>query len=350
MTRGTPPNRRTVTLASLVGLCILLACLGSARPGSAVADPTCIAATEAPVRWLRVSSTRERPSLDRWCAGVGPPAHLDAGHSADALAAPFAIVSWNTHVGAGDLDVFVADLRAGRLTSRPVTGFVLLLQEAYRAGDAVPSTPGVAWASAVFGAGSRTSRVEAVELARRLGLSSIYVPSMRNGAPGVTSEDRGNAILSTARLTDVSAIELPLERQRRVALAATIMVRSGSGPATAVRLVCTHFTNMVMHHLWLLSESGRLRQARALAQTLPDGPLILGGDLNSWFGYRDAAYRELAGRLSPAAVEDRRATFGPLRLDHLLFRLPDGWRAEVRRADRKYGSDHYPLVALIDAR
>jgi endonuclease/exonuclease/phosphatase family metal-dependent hydrolase len=190
-----------------------------------------------------------------------------------------------------------------------------------------------------------------VTLAARLGLSSIYVPSMRNGAPGVTSEDRGNAILSTARLSDVSAIELPLERQRRVAIAATVMVKIGSAPPIPSRVVSTHFTNMVMHHVWLLSESGRLRQARALAQTLPaGGPLIVGGDLNSWFGYRDAAYRELAQGLSPASVEDRRATFGPLRLDHLLFRLPEGWRAELRRADRRYGSDHYPIVALVDAR
>jgi endonuclease/exonuclease/phosphatase family metal-dependent hydrolase len=130
------------------------------------------------------------------------------------------------------------------------------------------------------------------------------------------------------------------------------MVKIGNEPATPLRLVCTHFTNMVMHHVWVLSESGRLRQARALAQALPtDGPMILGGDLNTWFGYRDAAYRELAERLkSRPAVDDRRATFGPMRLDHLLFRMPDRWRAELRRADHKYGSDHYPLVALIDAR
>lgn len=261
-------------------------------------------------------------------------------------------MSWNTHVGAGNLDALIADLRAGKLTNRPVNDFVLLLQEAYRAGDAVPSLTAVEWASAVFGAGPRDARIEAVRAAQRLGLSSIYVPSMRNGRPGTTAEDRGNAILTTARLADVSAVELPLERQRRVALAATVMVKSGDAPALPVRLVCTHFTNMVMHHVWVLSESGRLRQARALAQTLPaDGPMILGGDLNTWFGYRDAAYRELAERLpSRPVVEDRRATFGPMRLDHLLFRLPNGWRVELRRADNKYGSDHYPLVALIDAR
>jgi endonuclease/exonuclease/phosphatase (EEP) superfamily protein YafD len=37
-----------------------------------------------------------------------------------------------------------------------------------------------------------------------------------------------------------------------------------------------------------------------------------------------------------------------MRLDHLLFRLPGGWTAAVRRAEDRYGSDHYPLVALIE--
>ena len=257
-------------------------------------------------------------------------------------------MSWNTHVGAGDIDAFVSDLRSGRLTGKPVTDFVLLLQEVYRGGSGVPSLPGVRWASAEQPPGDAHARVEVTAAADRLGLSAIYIPSMRNGRPGATSEDRGNAILSSVRLSDVTAIELPLERQRRVAIAATVSVKGRDG-AQPVRLVCTHFTNMVMHHVWILSESGRLRQARALAETLPnDGSLILGGDLNSWFGFRDAAYRQLAARLSPAVNEDRRPTFGPLRLDHLLFRLPAAWRTEVRRVDNKYGSDHYPLVSLIN--
>ena len=111
------------------------------------------------------------------------------------------------------------------MTGQPVSDFVLLLQETYRSGDAVPSLLDVHWASAIFGAGPRSPRVEAIRLAERLGLASIYVPSMRNGPPGVTSEDRGNAILSSARLRDLSAIELPLERQRRVAITATINVK-----------------------------------------------------------------------------------------------------------------------------
>jgi endonuclease/exonuclease/phosphatase family metal-dependent hydrolase len=105
-----------------------------------------------------------------------------------------------------------------------------------------------------------------------------------------------------------------------------------------------------MHHLWVLSESGRLRQARALSTVLPaDGALVLGGDFNAWFGYRDAAYKVLRAVVAAPSSDDRRATFGPMRLDHVLARLPQPWRASVRRADSRYGSDHYPLVATIQA-
>ena len=290
--------------AAVLSIGILLSCLGSGRSASAALTPTC-AAPSPGVEWLRVSSTNERPSLDRWCAGVGPPARVEARLAPDALTAPFAVVSWNTHVGAGNLDALIADLRAGKLTNnRPVKDFVLLVQEAYRAGDAVPSLDAVEWASAVLGAGPRHARVEVVRAAERLALSSIYVPSMRNGRPGTTAEDRGNAILTNAPLSDVTRHRAAARAPAAGRARGDRDVKAGDGPATAVRVVSTHFTNMVMHHVWVLSESGRLRQARALAQALPaDGPHDLGGDLNSWFGYRDAAYRELVARLpSPPPV------------------------------------------------
>ena len=324
--------------------------VGSGSPLSAAATPTCDLAA-AGIRLIRTSALGERPALDRWCSAVGPPARIEGTHTPGGFTGPLTVVSWNVHVGAGDIDAFVNDLRTGRVTGQPVRDFILLLQEAYRGGATVPSLMAMPWASAEPPAGLGKARVEVTAAAERLGLSAVYVPSMRNGKPGVTAEDRGNAILSTLPLADVTGIELPLERQRRVAIAATVrIVPTGAEPRT-VRIVCTHFTNMVMHHLWLLSESGRLRQARALAATLPhDGPLIVGGDFNAWFGFRDAAYRELARAVAPPAGLDRRPTFGPLRLDHLLFRLPEGWRAELRRGESKYGSDHYPLVASVDLR
>jgi endonuclease/exonuclease/phosphatase family metal-dependent hydrolase len=304
------------------------------------------------VRWLRVGADNEVTALNRWNAGVGPPLVV----AQPALSAPAevpVVVSWNTHVGAGDVDTLVGDLRSGKLTGKPVTSFLLLLQEVYRSGKDVPSKEAAraAWAKLIKPSRLAGTREDIVAIAQRLKLSAFYVPSMRNGAPLITDEDRGNAILSTLPLSELTAIELPLESQRRVALQATVTLTPAGRAAVPLRVVCTHFTNMVLHHLFVLSESGRLRQARALRRVLPaDGPLIVGGDFNSWFGYRDAAFKELAAVAPPAATDDRRATFGPMRLDHVLLRLPEGWRASVRRLDSRYGSDHYPLVAVIDAR
>ena len=314
--------------------------------------PTCGASGDTGVRWIRVAPEREWASLDRWCAAVGPPARIRTGDALGEGRPPYAVVSWNDHVGAGDIDALLADLRAGRLSDgRAVSTFVLLMQEAYRAGPEVPSRrdPTLRWAGAERPPGPNGKRDDAIGSARRLGLDAVYIPSMRNGAPEATNEDRGNAIFSTLPLSDVAAVELPLERQRRVAIEATVTLRDEHGAAIPLRLVDTHFTNMVMHHLWVLSESGRARQAQALEAVIPrQGPLIVGGDFNAWFGFVDSAYRELAHGLRRPDVGDRRPTFGPLRLDHLLFRLPDGWRATVRRADSRYGSDHYPLVSVID--
>jgi endonuclease/exonuclease/phosphatase family metal-dependent hydrolase len=295
---------------------------------------------------VRAFADNERASIDRWCAGVGPPARISGRQRGEVFTGSFAVVAWNTHVGAGDIDALVADLRSGRLTGgASVTDFVLLLQEVSRAGPEVPAARGARWAGAI---GLPRPRIDVIDAAARHGLSLVYVPSMRNGPPDKTSEDRGNAILATLPLDALTAIELPLERQRRVAVQATVAIPAPDGGTVRVTLVSTHFTNMVLHHLWVLSESGRLRQARALGRALPStGALIVGGDFNSWFGYRDAAYRQLAEQARRADVEDRRATFGPMRLDHVLFRLPPGWRTTLRRAESKYGSDHYPLVAVV---
>ena len=172
---------------------------------------------------------------------------------------------------------------------------------------------------------------------------------MRNG--GLTSdEDRGNAILSNLPLTDLRAVELPFERQRRVAIAATIEGRATSGEPWHVRLVSTHLDNMsTIRRAWIGAEYGRARQARELAALLQDSePTILAGDFNTWFGFSDRAYLETIRAFPQTTVLDRRATFrGLLRLDHVFFRLRPGWHAEFRRAESRFGSDHYPLVGAL---
>jgi len=256
------------------------------------------------------------------------------------------VVSWNTHVGGGDVSQLVADLRAGRLTGGArADAFVLLLQEVFRRGSGVPEPkPEGAKAAGRAQPKPESARHEEIPAtARALDLSLFYAPSMRNGAH--TPEDRGNAILATLPLEDFTGIELPHERQRRVALAATIRGALGGEPLD-LRVVSAHLSNAVAHHLWVFSSFGRARQARALVRTLTDRPIIIGGDFNTWLGSWDGAYRELA-RAFKAPHGDGRPTYWILRLDHFFVCLPPEWHVTIHRAESRYGSDHYPLIARI---
>jgi endonuclease/exonuclease/phosphatase family metal-dependent hydrolase len=338
-------NRPTVVLGVLLPtLSVLGACVSNAALVQGAVSSPC-AATTGTVNWFRIPTGDERRRSDEWCAAVGPPA-IETARPKGPTDNRLTIVSWNVHVGGGNVSALLTDLQMGRLTGgRRVHTFVLLLQEVYRSGTEVPSFlhQGARFARGVRPGGSK--RLDITATARTFGLSLFYVPSMRNGPPAVSDEDRGNAILSTLPLDDFTALELPLEHQRRVVVAATVR---DEGSHWRLRLVSAHFTNTVGHHLWLASEYGRLRQARALAAALDQNvPTILGGDLNTWFGYHDGAYRELARHFPNPRPSDRRPTFGIMRLDHMLYRLPDGWLATVRRGESRYGSDHYPLIAEL---
>lgn len=310
------------------------------------------AVSEHVVRWIVPD---DRRALDAWCAAVGPAVVAPAAASrTDSPAGELVVVTWNVHVGAGDLVSFVTGLRNGRFTDGlPVEHFVLLLQEAYRRGGLVPSDPQV---------GRHTPRpilpdrpgppLDIVDASTALGLSLFYVPSMRNGPPDRTDEDRGNAILSTEPLADLAAIELPFDRQRRVALQATIRGRQTSGEPWTVRLADAHFENVgAVKRLWILSMVSRLKEARLLLREMTtDGNAILGGDLNTWFGFGEPAYQALASALPRQASSERRPTFGRfLRLDHLLFRIPEAWKTVTTRLET-HGSDHHPLLAQIGIR
>jgi endonuclease/exonuclease/phosphatase family metal-dependent hydrolase len=174
---------------------------------------------------------------------------------------------------------------------------------------------------------------------------------MRNGSPARSDEDRGNAILSSLAMSDYGAVELPFERQRRVAVAATISGWRSAHPGWQLRVVSAHLDNLVgPKRLWFVAaELARTRQMRGLLQYLQaDQAVVLGGDFNTWSGFDERAYREAARAFPDTDVIDRRPTFGNhLRLDHMFFRLEDGWRGEFRRAESNYGSDHFPLIATI---
>lgn len=311
----------------------------------------CTAATGsvAAVRWFTPSATDQRRWLDAWCATVGTPfVHQPLTITPAAPTSRLVLISWNVHVGGGDVAALVRDLRSGRLTAGDPLPFVLLLQEAFRARDDVPEIRDEQAVPPRINARPPSGRrVSMPDLAKQLGVHALYVPSMRNGrAGGDEREDRGCAILSTLALNDLHAIELPFERQRRVALAARIADVAGDDDLWVVNV---HLENRTgPRRVWLEAPLARERQARALVKKfLPDGPAVLGGDLNTWASNEPTI--ELLKEIFDTPVgDDRRTTLpGVGRIDYLLARLPRGWAMTTQRLDSQYGSDHYPVLGIL---
>lgn len=336
-----------------------------ASSGSTV-DAHCRAELPSPgPEWVRSDDLADRARLDSWCLAVGPPAHhvpeeSDIPATVDSLA----VVVWNTNVGAAQIGRLLRELRSGELSrGEPIEHFVLLLQEVHRAGPDVPLAPSAdaSWAGRIGGRSEAESRIDVVELARREGLHLFYVPSMRNGSPhdGSEPEDRGNAVLSTLPLADLAAIELPVERQRRVAVAATVAGRNSAGIPWRVRFVSAHLENRAR---WLRLHralgAAQANQARALVAGLerlsPIPASAVGGDFNTWFrGGASGALDALRIRYPSVEVHPEGDTrqlplFLPgLRLDHLFLRLPVGWSGHYEIVADRYGSDHAPLMGWV---
>jgi endonuclease/exonuclease/phosphatase family metal-dependent hydrolase len=175
---------------------------------------------------------------------------------------------------------------------------------------------------------------------------------MRNGGGGQPPEDRGNAILSTLPLRDPWALELPLERERRVVVAARVDFGAGDD---GLRLVSAHLDNRSSWQRALRSLGrGRTRQARWLARAFHGEPaVILGGDFNTWLRGGDAEALALLRESFPLPdAQPRRPTLvtrfsRDREVDHLFFRLPAGWTAGYRVAEARYGSDHRPLLGNL---
>jgi endonuclease/exonuclease/phosphatase family metal-dependent hydrolase len=307
------------------------------------APPTPFSSVTAGISWLTPAEATDARILSRWRAAVGAPVISQPVAARVRPVDTLTVVSWNIALGSGDLPTVFRSLQH----EHPERGIVLLIQEAFRGGDEVPRSPrDAAFARRIDCSPER----EIEDVARSLGLSLYYVPSMRNGAPGVSNEDRGNAILATLPLENLAAIELPFEKQRRVAIAATVSGTSSSGRSWSLRVASAHLDNSSGWNRALIgSEYARTRQARGLRDAL-DGaaPLLLAGDFNTWFGFNDAAYRETVRAFPGTRVSDTRRTFrGLMRLDHVFYRLPDGWRADFKRAESAFGSDHYPLITSV---
>ncbi len=293
--------------------------------------------------WVRPDDPAERSALDEKCADVGPPLIVRDAAASGRPVTRVAIVTWNLHDGRGDIAALLGDLQAGRLGVPPPDAVVFLLQE-YVPPESPADAGSIAPATTPFG------------------WHLAYVParltSRRDAGGSVTT--RGTAILSTLPLGGLEAIELPMERQRRLALAATIRGVTNTGGHWSARVVSAHFENRPgRRRLWLRAGAARTRQAEALLDALDIGPhaagppreeaLILGADLNTWLGGVERAWRLLRDAFPLWVDEDARPTIGfRLRVDHLFARLPPGAGARHQRLDSRYGSDHHPVLAAID--
>ena len=155
---------------------------------------------------------------------------------------------------------------------------------------------------------------------------------------------RANAIVSDVPLLDARAIALPRERQPRMAAVATIALRG-----ERLFVATTHLENRVS---WLrggiFGDRARARQSKSLIEALPSGPGILGGDLNTSLGTAEPALQLFARRFPDAPMLTTPTFRDRLRLDHLFFDLPDGWRATVHVVTDRYGSDHHPVLGIIN--
>ncbi|HEX4932433.1 MAG TPA: endonuclease/exonuclease/phosphatase family protein, partial [Gemmatimonadaceae bacterium] len=311
----------------------------------------------------RLAWSGERtPAHDRWCYAVGSAIAVRGAERAGiARLADVAVVSWNMYGGSGDIDALIADLRGGRLDGSPTSDFVLLLQEAIRTATDLPARPiaGSRIGKRVTGR-SGDRRAQSIDaIAQRHGLHLLYVPSLRNGAGGTPPEDRGNAILSTLPLHALEAMELPLEQQRRVSVAARVTALAASGDTIDVQLVSVHLDlRSGWRRLHRSFGAGRLEQARSITARLAAEPVVVvGGDLNSWFGGpREGAVRALGSALPNAERARETSTLSTprflpgLRLDHVFFRLPEGMSAKHGVVAQRYGSDHHPVIARIEAK
>jgi endonuclease/exonuclease/phosphatase family metal-dependent hydrolase len=319
------------------------------RPCGAIVDPAGAQLDRSLVSWMSPDDVGDRARLDAWCSTVGPVVVTEPQSASPILADRLVVVGWNVHVGAGDVVRLVDDLRAGRIGEGAADApIVLLLQEAFRSGEQLPA-PVAGTPVPRRLAPDATPRRSALEIAAQLHLNVYYLPTMRNGrgdAP-VEREDRGLAIMSSLPLSNLQAIELPFERQRRPAAVATVRLATSCGHELNLRLVNVHLENRSgARRLWVAAPNARNRQATALTASLRgDVPTLLEGDLNTWAN-REPALEHLGGEFTPCT--DGRSTFsGGLRLDWVFARLPGGWTVTCRRAEQKYGSDHYPIVAVV---
>jgi endonuclease/exonuclease/phosphatase family metal-dependent hydrolase len=365
-----------LTCGALEG-CALAYTMAPAEP-----DPVCPGAAEAPllaaqtersgplIDWFGPENSGDRDILDTWCQTVGAPVvELDPAEGAGRFAPGDAVLSasdgpggltvvvWNVSVGTADVPAFLA-AELGHECGPARSGdaghpFVLLAQEAFRRSARIPDVLPQASVPWRLGPEKRPGEIlDVVQVVRECGLSLIYVPSSRNGpqTEGGVREDRGNAILSTLPLDDPTAIELPFEAGRKVAVAATVQ-----GPGGPLRVVSAHLDVASTLLRTLLTGNGtRIRQAQAMADAIdmdaPELPVVAAGDFNTW-SERETALQRLELRFPDSPPLDPTPTRTHFPTDHVFFRRAGGANVLVpgsyRRVEERFYSDHHPLIVEI---
>lgn len=310
------------------------------------------------VRWTRPADPEARAELDPLCAAVGPPLiHRPSGIPEDVAVESLVVVAWNVHREAGRVADFVDDLRSGRLTGEPVPHFVLLLQEVVRAPSELMASEGSRRPGRIDAPSPDPGPLSFEEVARGEELNLFYAPSIPRwpGWSHWSRGDGGTAILSTLPLFDLEALELPLQRQRRVTVAATVRGQRGAGIPWSLRVASVHLENRsrwrVIHRS--LGVDRGWQAARLVAALEEEERVVVGGDFNTWFrGAAEPAARLMRAHFPPSCGLPPGGTidlpFLPdMTLDYVFFRLPGAWSAGYRVLPDTYGSDHKPLLATI---
>jgi endonuclease/exonuclease/phosphatase family metal-dependent hydrolase len=326
--------------------------------------------------WYFPEDAGDNQRLEEWCATVGPVVRktipdgrfgsLDPGDS-------LTVVAWNVAVGSGDVLGFLhaemgltcsgasSELRAGS------PHFALLVQEAFRSSPDVPESYNDRATPRQVPEKKRPGeRLDAVDVAERCGLSLAYVAAARNGSEPRDGmrEDKGVAIVSTLRLSDIIGIELPYEAARRVAVAATLHARNGG----SLRVVSVHLISMAPPARILTTGNGsRLRQGLALVDALhqaeiarsgtdstSSGPAstVLAGDFNTWSD-RETTLRRLREHFPDSPPPLGKGTHGTFPTDHILFRESDAAESprlieeSYTRIENRYHSDHHAIRATV---